>query len=102
MRSVNELENIRKNIDKMSKFHHVEILKLLKHHNVVLNENNYGTFVNMSELDDTVIEKIIHYIEYSEEQELELNNIEHEKGKLKVKYFNKSHKSDEIESSEQI
>ena len=87
MRSVNELENIRKSIDKLQKLHHIEILKILKHNNVVLNENNYGTFVNMSELNDTIIDKIVHYIEYTEHQEIQLKTIEKEKGRLKYKFF---------------
>lgn len=90
MRSVGELENIRKNIDKMSKFHHIEILKLLKQHHVVLNENNYGTFVNMSELDNSIVDRIVHYIEYTDEQEVQLNNVEYEKGQLKFKFFNQN------------
>ncbi len=102
MRSVGDLENIRKNIDRMSKFHHVEILKLLKQYQVVLNENNYGTFVNMSELDDSIIDRIVHYIEYTDEQEVQLNNIEYEKGQLKFKFFNQNANTLEENVSEQI
>ncbi len=87
MKTVSELENIRKTIDKLSKFHHIEILKILKHNNVMLNENNYGTFVNMSELGDNIIDKILHYIEYTEHQEVQLKTIENEKGRLKSKFF---------------
>ena len=92
MKSVSELENIRKTIDKLSKFHHIEILKILKHNNVVLNENNYGTFVNMSELENYIIDKIMHYIEYTEHQEIHLKTIESEKGRLKYKFFEKQNK----------
>jgi hypothetical protein len=102
MRSVGELEIIRKDIDRMSKFHHVEILKLLKQHQVVLNENNYGTFVNMSELDGSIVDRIVHYIEYTDEQEVQLNNIEYEKGQLKFKFFNQNANTIEENVSEQI
>lgn len=89
MKSVSELENIRKFIDKMSKNQHIEILKILKFHNVILNENNYGTFVNMSELSMEIIDQIIQYIEYTDNQEINLKKIEHEKGSLKETYFSK-------------
>ena len=89
MKSVSELENIRKFIDKMSKNQHIEILKILKFRNVILNENNYGTFVNMSELSTEIIDQIIQYIEYTDNQEINLKKIEHEKGSLKETYFSK-------------
>jgi len=89
MKSVSELENIRKFIDKMSKNQHIEILKILKFHNVILNENNYGTFVNMSELSVEIIDQITQYIEYTDNQEINLKKIEHEKGSLKETYFSK-------------
>jgi proline dehydrogenase len=92
MRSVNELENLRKNIDKLTKFHHIEILKILTLHEVTINENNYGIFVNMSELDDIIVDKIEHYLEYTEEQEQQLKNIEYEKVMLKSKYFESENK----------
>lgn len=87
MKSVSELENIRKFIDKMSKNQHIEILKILKFHNVILNENNYGTFVNMSELSMEIINQIIQYIEYTDNQEINLKKIEHEKRIFKRDIF---------------
>lgn len=87
MKTVSELENIRKLIDKMSKSQHIEILKILKYHNVILNENNYGTFVNMSELSMEIIGQIVQYIEYTDNQELHLKKIEHQKGSLKEAFF---------------
>lgn len=97
MKSVIELENLRKCIDKLSKFHHIEILKILKAYDVTINENNYGVFVNMSELDIQIIDKIENYIEYSEEQEKQLKNIEYEKGILKTKYFQKDSNQEAVE-----
>lgn len=87
MRTVYQLENLRKIIDKMSKQQHIEILKILKHYSVVLNENNYGTFVNMSELHDNIINKISEYIEYTDSQESHLKQIEYETITLKDTYF---------------
>ena len=102
MRSVNQLEPIRKSVEKLSKFHQIEVLKILMDHKIELNENNYGTFINMSELDGGIIDKIINYMEYVDEQELQLKNVEREKGDLKNKFFkaNSYHNEEELISME--
>lgn len=73
----------------MSKHNQVEILRILKDcsEEITLNENNYGIFVNLSDLSDTIIEKINNYIEYWKNQENNLKNIEHKKEKFKTIYF---------------
>jgi hypothetical protein len=90
MRNLNEIDSIRKSIEKMNKFHQTEILKILLDNKIEVNENNYGTFVNMTELEDTIIDKMINYMEYVNDQEIQLRNIEKEKGALKYKYFSTS------------
>ena len=62
-----ELESIRKDIEKMNKFYQVEILKLLNscsHLKLKLNENNNGTFINMVDIGDDILIKISNYINY--------------------------------------
>lgn len=87
MKSVHDLQNMRKIIEKMSKFHHIEILKMMKDSKVNISENNYGAFINMTELDETMIARLENYIQYTEEQEIQLKDIEREKGLLKYKFF---------------
>ena len=87
-KTIGELESIRKDIEKMNKFHQIEILKILKASNfITLNENNYGTFINMKDIPDDLINKILSYIEYVVEQEVNLKKIEQEKNSLKNTYF---------------
>ena len=89
-KTIVELESIRKDIEKMNKFHQIEILKILKASNfITLNENNYGTFINMKDIPDDLIDKILSYIEYVSEQEINLKKIEQEKNSLKNTYFDK-------------
>lgn len=93
-KSIIELESIRKDIEKMNKFHQIEILKILKASNfITLNENNYGTFINMKDIPDDLINKILSYIEYVAEQEINLKKIEQEKNSLKNTYFDKKNNS---------
>jgi hypothetical protein len=90
-KSVQELESIRKDIEKMNKFHQVEILKLLKKYpDLQLNENNNGTFINMVEINNDIINKILQYINYVEKQEQNLTHIETKKLNIKTKYFENS------------
>ena len=49
--SVDELNFIRETIENMNKFNQLEVLKMLsRHHEVTLNENNYGVHINLSEV----------------------------------------------------
>lgn len=84
---VNQLNNIREQIENMSKFNQVEILKLLKKYNVIINENNYGIHINLTELDKTILDELSKYIQYVNAQEVYLNTIEQEKETYKKTYF---------------
>lgn len=87
-KTIIELDNLRKEIERMNKFHQVEVLKILKScNNITLNENNYGTFINMKDIPDDLINKILSYIEYVSEQEINLKKIEEEKNSIKNTYF---------------
>ena len=88
--SVSELNYLRETIQNMNKFNQVEILRILnKHTNVTLNENKNGIYVNMSELNQNVLDEISMYIKYVNTQETNLNIAEKEKDEYKNTYFSK-------------
>jgi hypothetical protein len=90
-KNIVELDNIRKDIEKMGKFHQIEILKILKEcDTITLNENNYGTFINMTDIPTEYIIQIQKYIHYVNEQEVNLKKIENEKNSLKNSFFENS------------
>jgi hypothetical protein len=81
----NTLNHIRENIESMSKFNQIEVLRILtKHKDVIINENKYGIHINLSELDNSIIKELDVYINYVTTQEILLNNVEKEKEKYKV------------------
>lgn len=83
-------------IESMNIYHQYEILKMLKKHDeVVLSENNNGTFINLTDLSDNIINELKRYIEYYNLQENDLNTIENEKQQLENTYF-KNHLKDNI------
>ena len=89
----NKLNNIRDQIEQMSKFNQIEILRLLtKHKNVIINENKYGIHINLSELENTTLNELMVYIKYVNTQEIYLNNAEQEKEKYKNTFFLKDNK----------
>jgi hypothetical protein len=91
MESTQELENLKIQIEKMSKNYQLEILKILNSNaDVKLNENKSGVFVNLSFLPKEVIPKIKDYINYVQDQEKELNTIELKKQGYVKNFFDET------------
>ena len=90
------LGNLKNTIEKLSVHHQTEILSILNDEsNVTLNENKNGTFINLSSLDEEIIEKIKEHIKYINVQNNTLSSVENEKIRLETEYFSQSvHKSD--------
>jgi hypothetical protein len=83
-----DLEIMKNKIEKMSKKHHIEILKILKMNaNVKLNENKSGIFVNLSFLSRDILEEIDKYVNYVNDQENVINTIETQKQEFKNTFF---------------
>lgn len=87
MTNVN-LNSLKENIEQLSKFHQIEILKILQQDETcTLNENTNGVFVNLTNVPNTVITKLVNYLEYVKKQEKQLNDIEYQKNTLSNTYF---------------
>lgn len=78
------IHSLKECIEQMPKYHQVEILRILTSNSVYLNENNNGTFVNLTELDDKIIQLLENYAKYVKEQQTHISKIENEKDRLKV------------------
>ena len=79
-----ELSKIKTSVEMMNKFHQIGVLKLLSSKkDLTINENNNGVFINLSDLDDTVLKELLDYIQYVSEQESDLDHHEQEKEKYK-------------------
>ena len=91
--STNKLNEVRGSIEKMNKFNQIEVLRILKKlSTTVLNENNYGIHINLTELPYEVINDLALYIEYVNKQEHTLHEFEKEKETCKSVYFTKDNK----------
>ena len=87
--NIENLQNIKKKCEKMNIIHQKEILRILKNEKTInLNENNNGTFINLTELNGNVIEKLKNFILYVNNQEEYLKNIKNKKTKIQESFFN--------------
>lgn len=88
-----QLDTIRSQIENMSKFNQIEILRILtKNDSVIVNENKYGIHINLSELPNNILNEIMLYIKYVNTQEMYLNSAEKEKEIYKNTFFVKDNK----------
>ena len=87
--SIETLNFIKQTIESMDKVHHIEILKLLENQDDVnLNENNNGTFINLTNLKNGTIQKLQEYINYFKKQQNQLINLEDQKKQIENCFFN--------------
>ena len=76
------LEDLKKNIENLTKPKHIEILKILSKHNVQYTENRNGIFFNLCDLLPNVIEELIQFTQYLDKQEEIINSVETKKNEL--------------------
>lgn len=86
--TTNYLQTIKTRIENMTLYHQKEILRIFNDNNTNLSENNNGTFINLTEVNSSILEQINKYIKYVDEQENELNQVENEKNRIQSAFFN--------------
>lgn len=90
------LDYIKNSIEKLSKFHQIKILKILKKNPTVkLNENKSGVYVNLSFLPQDTILEMREYMNYIRDQECSLNDLESQKEDFKNTFFVEKENKDE-------
>ena len=82
------LLKLKTSIEDMSKYHQIEILRILYNLNeICINENNNGSFINLTEQSEYIIGELEKYTVYVKEQQEQLNKIEDEKNVIKETFF---------------
>ena len=71
-----EMNYIKDKIENMNKFNQIEILRIFNKFRITLNENKYGVHINLADLPKELNDELNNYINYVNEQELTLLNIE--------------------------
>lgn len=82
------LTNLKENIEKLNKFHQIEVLKILRNdESCTLNENKNGVFINLTNINGKTIIQMERYLEYVKKQEEQLNDVEVQKDMLSNTFF---------------
>ena len=84
---------LKNNIEKLNKFHQIEILKIFNEENSnMINQNNNGVFINLVDLTQTLYNKLNEYIIYVNVQQEHLTSIEDEKINIENEFFKEKNK----------
>jgi hypothetical protein len=79
---------MKERIESMSKYHQIEVLRILsKIPSVKTNENHNGTFINLTEQSSEVIKALDKYADYVDEQQKQLKLVENEKDIIEQNFF---------------
>ena len=85
---MSDLNGLKESIEIMSKHHQIEVLRILfNRQDIHINENQNGTFVNLSTLSKEVLESLFEYSEYVKDQQKTIAIIESKKKFIQNKYF---------------
>lgn len=88
-----EIKDVKDQIELMDKQHQIEVLRILSgDKNIILNENSNGVFVNLTDLDDRTVKKLINYISYVTTQTNNIKLIETQKETIENTFFCKGNK----------
>lgn len=82
------LRRIKSRIEKMDKNNQIGALFMItKNKMIKYSENNNGTFINLTDIDDNMLVKIEEFIEYIELQQCDIQNLEDKKDYIENIYF---------------
>ena len=96
---MDNLKDLKKQIENMSKDHQIKILEIIQENKILYSENKNGIFINMNNLKPDMIEKIKDYINYTQCQETNLQNVEKMKKKLQNKFFKDNKEKTSVNSN---
>ena len=78
---------VRDKIESLPKNYQIEVGRILLDNQININENQNGLFINLSDVNEEVMNKMQEFLEYVDLQETHLNVIETAKEGLKDTFF---------------
>jgi septum formation inhibitor-activating ATPase MinD len=101
MKTQLQLKNLKTKIkiEQMEHCHQIEVLRICKKNNIIINENNNGTFINLTEQDSNIIEQLEKFVNYVLEQQEHFNEIETEKDRIQNIFFKDNKENSNIKIS---
>ena len=84
---IKKLQQLKMTIESLDKLHHIKILQIINNNKLKFSENRNGVFINMNLFTNKVVKEIEKIIEYINQQEKTINDIEKQKKDLNKDYF---------------
>ncbi len=79
---------IKEKIELLSKQHQIELLRILSViPGISISENNNGVFINLTQQNDIVFEKIENFLEYVNVQQKSLSLLEKQQDDIETEFF---------------
>lgn len=89
MSDIECLQKIKDVVEQYNKQQQLDILKIFIKDSVNISENSNGTFINLTEIQDSTIKKIQEYINFINIQNIKLTNIETTRKDIESSFFDK-------------
>lgn len=92
MSDIETLQKIKDIVEQYNKQQQLDILKIFIEDTVNISENLNGTFINLTDIQDSTIKKIQEYINFINIQNIKLTNIETTRKDIENTFFDKQAK----------
>ena len=81
-------QSIKEKIEVLTKQHQIELLRILSTiPSISISENNNGVFINLTQQNDLVFEKIERFLEYVNLQQNSLTMLEQRQDDIEIEFF---------------
>jgi len=87
MTDIERLQTIKDTIEQFNKQQQIEVLRILIASSANMSENNNGSFINLTELPNTILEELETNITFVKTQQNQLLDMEQEKDSIKKEFF---------------
>ena len=84
---MSNLKHLKDNIESLDTHQQIHIGKIFYENNINMFENKNGVFINLTEINEDILEKIKLYLQHVEEQEKSINDMENKKQEYKDNFF---------------
>ena len=89
MSDIECLQKIKDVVEQYNKQQQLDILKIFIKDSVNISENSNGTFINLTDIQDSTIQKIQEYINFINIQNIKLTDIETTRKDIESSFFDK-------------
>jgi signal-transduction protein with cAMP-binding, CBS, and nucleotidyltransferase domain len=92
---MSELTDLKNEIESLNITRQRDILRILKQNDVCISENNNGSFINLTLLNNSTLTEIKGFMQYISDQDQTISELEAVKKTFETNYFNKDNKDKE-------